>query len=405
MAGVERVSANADTGNLLLDFDTAMPLARAVERIIALVRREIVPPELDLDAGNVGASRWHARSASDVAADFGTSAMRGLSPTVARERLTAGENVLPRPMSRSGISILLGQFQTLPIGLLGIAAALSLVTGGIIEFAAIAGVVVLNGAIGYTVESRSERTITSLTAPVGQTATVIRDGRPVAVPVPTVVPGDLLSQQRGSIIAADARIVDAHELTVSEAMLTGESLPVTKTAEPIVGRAVPLGERTNMVYRGTAVIGGSGTAIVVATGAATEVGRIQRLLAGATAPETPMQRQLNEVGHQIVWLGVAICGALLGVGVLRGFGLLQMLRSSVSLAVAAIPEALPTVATTTLALGIEDMRRRDVLVRRLDAVETLASVRVFCFDKTGTLTLNRMSVAAIVGWPSRRMAR
>ena len=396
LVGVRRAIASSDTGNVLLHFDPAMPLARAIERIVALLRREIVPPELDHQAGVAAAPPWHARFASDLAADLGTSTTHGLTPAVARERMTkAGENVLPRPVSRSGISILLGQFQTLPVGLLGIAAALSLVTGGLVEFAAIAGVVVLNAAIGYTVESRSERTITSLAAPVGHMTTVVRGGRAVDVPVPTVVPGDLLCLQRGTIIAADARVVAAHELTVSEAMLTGESVPVTKKAEPIIGRAVPLGERMNVVYRGTAVIGGSGLAIVVATGAATEVGRIQRLLAGAAAPETPMQRQLNEVGQQIVWLGLAVCGVLMGVGVLRGFGLWQMLRSSVSLAVAAIPEGLPTVATTTLALGIEDMRRRNVLVRRLDAVETLASVRVFCFDKTGTLTLNRMSVAGI----------
>ena len=395
LAGVTRAQASTETGNLLVYFDPATPLERIVTYVAALIRGDIVPADgAALDGKD--RPRWHAWSVAEVASDLNTSTTRGLSAGAARERLTEqGRNILPLPVARSGASILLGQFQSLPVALLGVAAAVSLATGGLLEFVAIAGVVALNGAIGYAVESRSERTITSLAGPVHQTASVIRDGQSAEVPLSAVVPGDLLALQRGVIVPADARIVSAQGLTVSEAMLTGESAPVAKTAEAIAGRALPLADRKNMVYRGTAVIGGSGTAVVVGTGPATEVGRIQRLLAGAATPQTPMQRQLDEIGRQLVWLGMAVCGAVFGIGMLRGFGLLQMFRSSVSLAVAAIPEALPTVATTTLALGIEDMRRRNVLVRRLDAVETLASVRVFCFDKTGTLTMNRMTVAAI----------
>ncbi len=395
LAGTGRVQASTQSGNVLVHFDPAVPLERITTYIAALTRGELVLPEMDApgDAGR----RWHARAAAELADELATSPTEGLTAAAARERLSEhGRNVLPLPVPRSGLAILVGQFQSLPVALLGIAAGISLLTGGLLECAAIAGVVALNGAIGFSVESRSERTITSLAAaPLDQTAPVIRDGRPAEVPVPTLVPGDLVALQRGMVIPADARIVSARELSVSEAMLTGESVPVSKNPLPLPDRPVALADRRNMIYRGTAVIGGSGTAIVVATGPATEVGRIQRLLAGAGSPETPMQRQLTEVGQQLIWLGLAVCGALFGIGVLRGFGLLQMVRSSVSLAVAAIPEALPTVATTTLALGIEDMRRRNVLVRRLDAVETLASVRVFCFDKTGTLTMNRMSVAAV----------
>ena len=220
-------------------------------------------------------------------------------------------------------------------------------------------------------------------------------GAEVDVPAETLVPGDIIILQRGTVIAADARLISARALTVSEATLTGESLPVTKSIQPLGARNVPLGDRVNMVYRGTIVTGGSGRAVVVATGARTEVGRIHRLVGATLAPETPLQRQLGELGEQLVWLTLAASGAVFGLGWVRGFALLQLVRSSLSVAVAAVPEGLPMVATTTLALGVEDLRRHDVLVRRLEALETLATVDVVCFDKTGTLTHGSMSLDAL----------
>ena len=177
--------------------------------------------------------------------------------------------------------------------------------------------------------------------------------------------------------------------------LPGESLPVTKTAELIDRASVPLGDRFNMVYRGTIITGGTGRAVVVATGLSTEVGRIQRLIGAAAPPQTPMQKQLDGLGRQIVWLAAGVSGLVFGIGWLRGFALFQMFRSALSLAVAAVPEGLPAVATTILALGIDDMRRRKVIIRRLDAVETLAAATVVCFDKTGTLTRNEMQVTTM----------
>ena len=331
---------------------------------------------------------------------------RGLSSRTAGERLAReGANVLEQPPQRSRLEVLLEQFRSLPVGLLAGAAVLSVATGGLLEAAAILAVVGLNGAIGYGVERRSERTISGLGTAADQTAWVVRDGTPAEVGLDAVVPGDLLTLRRGTLVPADARIVSARDLTVSEAMLTGESLPVTKTAETLPPGAVPLGDRTNMVYRGTVVTGGSGTAIAVATGARTEVGRIQRLLGETATPETPMQRQLDTMGRQLVWFSLGVCGLVFGIGVLRGFAALQMVRSAILLAVSAVPEGLPVIATTTLAFGVEKMRRRDVLVRRLDAVETLASVRVVCFDKTGTLTVNRMSVAAVALGRCERIMR
>jgi P-type Ca2+ transporter type 2C len=243
----------------------------------------------------------------------------------------------------------------------------------------------------------------ALERPAALTARALRDGAEVDVPAETLVPGDIIVLQRGTVIAADGRLVSARALSVSEAALTGESLPVTKSAETLAARGVPLGDRVNMVYRGTIVTGGSGRAVVIATGSRTEVGRIQRLVGATLAPETALQRQLGELGEQLVWITLAASGFVFGLGWVRGFALLQLIRSSLSVAVAAVPEGLPMLATTTLALGVEDLRRHDILVRRLEAIETLAAVDIVCFDKTGTLTYGSMSLDAVaVGDRMRR---
>ncbi|HET9146407.1 MAG TPA: HAD-IC family P-type ATPase [Acetobacteraceae bacterium] len=386
LPGIHSARASTDTGNLLTLFDPAVPAERVRERIIALLRGDVVPA-----SGGAGPG-WHTRPAASVVTELDTSETTGLTAEAARERLAEqGPNALPLPPSRSGLGIFLGQFQTLPVGLLIAAGAFSFVTGGMVEAAAILAVVGFNGVLGTVVENRSERTIRSLGEGGHEPAHVVRDGEAMAIPPEAVVRGDLIELLPGTVVPADARVFHARNLRVSEAMLTGESLPVSKQTEP-VGRAVPLGDRTSMVYRGTAVTAGSGSAIVVETGARTQVGRIQRLVSGEGTPPTPMQQQLDHLGRQLVWASLAACAAVMGLGGLRGIALFQLFRSAISLAVAAIPEGLPMVATTTLALGIEDMRKRSVLVRRLDAVESLASVNVVCFDKTGTLTMNQMRV-------------
>ncbi len=395
LPGVHAASASTETGNLLTLFDPAVPIEGIRERIASLVRGDAVPPP------GAGVPDWHARPAEAVVAALGASETEGLTAAAACERLAEhGPNALPPPSSRSGLSILLGQFQTLPIGLLVAAGVFSVATGGLVEAAAILAVVGFNGVLGTAVESRSERTIRSLGTGAAEPAHVVRDGVPAAAAPHTVVPGDLIELLPGTVVPADARVLTARDLRVGEAMLTGESLPVAKQTEP-VGRTAPLGDRASMVFRGTAVTGGSGTAVVVATGTRTEMGRIQRLVGDAGRPQTPMQRQLDHLGRQLVWASLAACAAVMGVGALRGIALFQVVRSGISLAVAAIPEGLPMVATTTLALGIEDMRKRGVLVRRLDAVESLASVGVVCFDKTGTLTLNQMRVTEVASGGQR----
>jgi Ca2+-transporting ATPase len=291
--------------------------------------------------------------------------------------------------------LLFDQVATLPVALLGASAVLSVATGGIADAIAILAVVGLNTAIGYVTERDAERTIRSLGRTAEGAAVVMRDGALRRLPAEDIVPGDLLFLGPGTAIPADARVTAVDELAVDESPLTGESVPVSKSPETLTTAAVALAERCNMVFKGTSVVSGQGQAIAVATGAATEVGRIEILAGVAEPPQTPLQRQLDRMGRHLVWASLAACGFTLVLGLLRGQGTLAMVKSSISLAVAAVPEGLPTVATVTLALGIREMRRHQAVVRRLQAVETLGSVTVVCFDKTGTLTQNRMRAVRV----------
>ncbi len=392
--GVRAASASALTGNVTVYYAGPTSLDQIVERIAALLRGEVVPAS---DEPECEAAQWHVTDGAEVADRLGTSASKGLSVEEAGRRLArGGANVMPSLRQRSQLSILLGQFEGLPVALLAGAALVSLATGGLLEAAAIMAVVALNGGIGYVTESRAERTIRSLDGVGTIAARVVRNGREEEIPAEAVVPGDVMVLQRGMVVPADGRLIGAHALAVSEAALTGESLPVVKSVEPLRRADVALGDRLNLVFRGSIVTGGSGTAIVVATGTRTEVGRIHRLVDATIAPETPLQTQLEVLGKQLAWITLAASGVIFGVGWLRGLALMQLTRSALSVAVAAVPEGLPMVATTTLALGVEEMRRHGILIRRLEAIETLAAVNVICFDKTGTLTHGSMSLERIV---------
>jgi P-type Ca2+ transporter type 2C len=389
---VHDVSASPLTGNVVVHYDRDLALDRITERIAALARGDIQPP-----GEQVPSPQWHTADPAAAARELGTSITRGLSAAERRRRLASvGRNALPSLRERSDLSIWLGQFTSMPVGLLAGAAALSVAAGGIVEAGAILAVLALNGIIGFATERHAERTIRSLGAaePVG--CHVLEDGIPAEVASDTLVPGDVIMIGRGMLVPADARLVTSRALTVSEAALTGESLPVAKSIAPLDGARLPLGDRSNMIYRGTLVTGGSGSAVVVATGSGTEIGRIQRLVGTTAAPETLAQRQLAVLGTQLIWATFAGSGVILGLGWLRGIGLVQLLRSSLAVAVAAVPEGLPMMATATLAFGVEQLRRRGVLVRRLTALETLATVNVVCFDKTGTLTCGSMSPEAVV---------
>jgi Ca2+-transporting ATPase len=389
--GVHNVSASALTGNILIHYESTTSLDQLIDRISGLLRGEIVPLLNDpFDC------HWHTMEAEAVACELGSSCSGGLSSARAAQQLADGfGNSIPVLHRRSDLSIFVSQFQSLPVALLAGVAVISLLTGTVLEAGAIVAVVALNATIGFTTESRAEHTIRSLGVPAAPTARVVRDGLEMDAAAEMLVPGDVVLVQRGTIVPADGRLINAYALNVSEAALTGESLPVVKSVETLRSHTVALGDRVNMVYRGTVVTGGSGRFVVVTTGARTEVGRIQRLVGGTTAPETPLQRHLSDLGEQLVWATLAASGAVFSMGWLRGFAVLQLVRSSLSVAVAAVPEGLPMVATTTLALGVEELRRQGILVRRLEALETLAAVDVICFDKTGTLTHGSMSLEMV----------
>ena len=321
---------------------------------------------------------------------------QGLTQEDAAQRLAKyGNNQLSEQIRRSSLEMFFEQFVSAPVAMLGVAAVISLATGGIVDTVVIVTVVMINSAIGFVTEKSAEKTINALGQLTPETTTVIRAGKKMEVSMPDVALGDILVLTPGSYVATDARLLESHRLTVDESPLTGESLPITKNHDFLGEEDTALGDRLNMVYMGTTVTGGNGRAISVATGRNTEIGKIQDLVGVTKTPTTPMQIQIDEMGMQLALLSSGICALVFMVGLLRGRPLLEMLISSISLAVAAVPEGLPTVATTTLALGIKTMKSRKVLIRQLPAVENLGSVQVICLDKTGTLTLNQMSVVAL----------
>lgn len=393
-AGIISVGASSLTGTLLLRF--ASPLTHEeVERTVG----RILSGE---DAGESGRRQqahhpWHIFDIEQTATLLTTSPDRGLSDAVALERLSQyGPNLLPQTVSRSPLQIMLEQFSSLPVVLLGVSAVVSIVTGGLVDGVVILGVVALNAGIGFTTEYWAEQTIAGLNRGLEPHAVVVRDDQEREVAGETLVPGDLIILRRGMAVPADARLIVADHLSVDESALTGESVPVNKGVAPLDQRNVPLGSRTNMVYRGTVVTGGSGRGLVVATGVSTEIGEIQRLLGEAEQPETPLQRQLRTLSGQLVAGSLVLCGVVFGIGLVRNLGLLEMFKTVIALAVAAVPEGLPTVATTTLAIGLRRLEQQGVLVRRLVAVETLGSVEFLCLDKTGTITRNEMTLVMVI---------
>lgn len=341
------------------------------------------------------APRWHVMAVEEIFGIVRTD-RAGLSEEEAALRQEQfGPNALPEPPRRSRLEILLSQVTSVPVAMLGVSALLSIATGGLADAAAILAVVLVNAGIGYITESKAERIISSLGRAAHPEVEVFRAGQRRVLPLEAIVPGDVLTVSAGTFIPADARLIFADGLVVDESALTGESVPVHKDAGTLHEPRMPLGDRLNMVFRGTLVTGGSGLAVVVATGTDTEIGQVQSLVGSVVQRETPLQKQLSQLGMQLAVGAGSVCALVFGIGLLRGYPPLRMLGTSVSLAVAAIPEGLPTVAVTTLALGIRRLAARRVWVRQLNAVETLGAIQVMCLDKTGTITVNHMTSAAV----------
>jgi Ca2+-transporting ATPase len=337
---------------------------------------------------------WHHHTAADIMARLDTS-REGLSSAEAGRRLAeAGPNTIVEARRHSWLAALAAQFLDVPILLLLGAALVAGLIGDAVDTAVILAIVALNAVIGFTQEYRAERAVAALKAMTAETATVLRDGRLQQLPASGLVPGDIVQVTAGGVVPADLRLVEVASLRTNEAMLTGESVPVDKSAEALHAEDAAIAERSNILHKGSFVTRGRAVGVVVATGMSTEFGRVAALLRDVRAVQTPLQRRLARLGRILAALVVVVSIIVFATGVLRGESWLPMLMTALSLAVAAIPEALPAVVTVSLALGARRMAARHALIRRLPAVETLGSVTFICSDKTGTLTANEMQVRA-----------
>ncbi|TKB76724.1 MAG: cation-translocating P-type ATPase, partial [Nitrospira sp.] len=342
---------------------------------------------------------WHTLTLDALTQDLRSDLQSGLSEEEARSRLSAhGPNELPEARPISPLTLFLSQFSSLIIWVLIGAAIVSGLLEDWLDAAAILVIVLVNGLLGFIQEFRAEQSLAALRKMSVATARIIRHGTVRAIPARDVVPGDLILLEAGDRIPADARLSYATSFQTQEASLTGESTPVQKALEAKGGSEVPLADRSNMVFMGTVAVSGKARALVVTTGLQTELGRIAAMIqkaAEAERAETPLQRRLDQFGHTLLWLAVGVVAVVFGLGYLRGEPLVAMFLTSVSLAVAAVPEGLPAVVTITLALGVTRMVKRHALIRKLPAVETLGSATVICSDKTGTLTKNEMTVTRL----------
>jgi magnesium-transporting ATPase (P-type) len=336
----------------------------------------------------------HADAVDQVLLALGTSE-QGLEAVETERRLAAfGPNLLPRAPRESALKLLGRQIHNPLIYVLLISAVITLSLGRALDALVVLGVVLVNTLVGFYQELRAGKAINALLLMVPESTTVLRDGARVTILAERLVPGDIVSLEAGDKVPADLRLVAVRGLHAEEASLTGESLPVAKQVEPVAVDSV-VGDRRNMLYSGTLIASGTGTAVVVVTGAATELGRISSMLAGAVETTTPLLRSLEKVGRSLTVVISVVAGAITAVALLRGYPLVDALLAGISLAVAAIPEGLPAIITIALSIGVQRMARRRAVIRKLHAVETLGSTRVICSDKTGTLTRNEMTVQAL----------
>lgn len=346
---------------------------------------------------------WHSMPLEELTARLDTTA-GGLPGGEARDRLRRfGPNSLRPAKPVSAWKILIDQFRSVVVLLLLAAAVLAWIFGDPHESIAVFAVLAINAALGFGTEFRARGAMAALLRLEVPTATVLRDGHALHLPASGLVPGDLILVEAGKSIPADARLISAAELQTTEAALTGESLPVDKKAGALLPHQTPLAERANMLYMSTAVAAGSGKALVVATGMATEVGRIGVLTGQIREARTPLEQRLDALGRRLIGVTLAVTAVVVGLGWMRGEPIARMIETGIALAVAAVPEGLPAIATIALAVGVARMARRNALVRRLAAVESLGSATTVCTDKTGTLTAGQMTVTDV--WAGGRSFR
>ncbi len=360
-------------------------------------------------------SIWHSLSPDEAINLLNSNRMRGLTNPVADKRLLEnGYNELiesPRPTFWHRLWIQLKGFLVV---LLIVASVVSLILGDYIEAAAIMAIVVLNAVLGVVQESRAEEALAALKKMTAPEATVIRDGVQQVIASRELVLGDLVILETGNFVPADIRLIEAVNLQISEASLTGESVPVQKKADTVLDRELPLGDRKNTAYMSTTVTYGRGRGVVISTGMNTQLGLIAQLVQSFQDEPTPLQKKLDQLGRTLGIAALAVCALVFFIGVGRFLldpipgitlteELIEMFMVSVSLAIAAVPEGLPAVVTICLALGVQRMIRRHALLRQLSAVEALGSATVICSDKTGTLTQNEMTVVNV--WGDRKLLK
>ena len=348
---------------------------------------------------------WQSLSREECIRQLKTDPKRGLTvPQAEQRKREYGHNELREGKRPGLIAKFLEQFKDFMVIILLIAAAVSFFTslfrhdGDYIDPIIILLIVIVNAVIGVAQESRAEKAIDALKKLTSPESVVMRDGKRVKIASKEIVPGDIVFLTEGDFVPADLRILEAHNLRAEESALTGESLPVEKSAELVCGDKTPLGDRRNMLYSGSSVAAGRGVGVAVATGMETQVGKIAHMLHSEEAPQTPLQKRLAHTGKVLGIGALAICAAIFLMGLIQSVEPLDMFMISISLAVAAIPEGLPAVVTIVLAMGVRRMANCRAIVRRMPAVETLGSASVICSDKTGTLTQNKMTVVEVAGY-------
>jgi len=339
---------------------------------------------------------WYKLSATEALRQLGSDSGQGLSNAEARQRLVRhGSNTLSEKAGRSRMEIIREQLSGVLTALLFIAVLISMFLGDWLEAVVILIIVIINAFLGYIQEHKAEQSMAALKRMSMPKVRVRRNGQVQELSAVELTPGDVVILETGNIVPADGRVIQSVNLRVEEAALTGESEPVDKDPELVFETERPMGDRRNMVYSGTIVNYGRGEFVVTETGMQTELGHIASMIQSVEQEQTPLQQRLDRLGKVLAYAALALVVVIVALGLVRGESLRQLLLTAVSLAVAAVPEALTAVVTIALSLGAQRMLRRQALIRKLPAVETLGSVTVICSDKTGTLTLNRMAVTAL----------
>lgn len=339
---------------------------------------------------------WWLQSEHEVSRNLKTDTHRGLSKSEAQNRLKEfGHNQLIEQQKVSILRIFFDQFSSFIVWILIIAAIIAGILREWIDAIAIIAIVILNSLLGFFQEYKAETSLAALRKMITPSSKVIREGKLQAIPSKEIVPGDLVLIEAGDHIPADGRFIRSFGLSTQEAALTGESIPIHKTADFLDGDNLTVGDKKNMGFLGTIAVSGKGYMIVTETGTQTELGKIASLLQQGNEEQTPLQKRLQELGLRLVWLCLGIVSIVFVLGFLKGTPLVENLLISISLAVAAIPEGLPAIVTIALSIGVHKMAKRNALVRKLSSVETLGCTTVICTDKTGTLTQNEMTVRSI----------